>query len=67
MSPSIKRKCIICGCSQLRACATSEGPCHWVDRHLCSACVGAVCMIGRPGVIVFPSGDFMEDADRLPP
>jgi hypothetical protein len=62
---TIARKCIICGCSQLQACQTDSGPCHWVAANLCSGCVGAVCMVNQPGIIVFPNGDFMEDAVKV--
>lgn len=33
-----ERRCRICGCSENRACATSAGPCHWVEEDLCSGC-----------------------------
>ena len=33
-----KRTCKICGCTEDRACITSEGPCHWTAEDLCSAC-----------------------------
>lgn len=32
--------CRICGCTDLRACVSETGPCHWVEPDLCSACVG---------------------------
>ncbi len=32
------RKCRICGCTWDNACMTEEGPCHWVETDLCSAC-----------------------------
>lgn len=31
-------KCRLCGCDELNACPTAEGPCHWVSEDLCSAC-----------------------------
>jgi hypothetical protein len=31
--------CKVCGCDDLHACHTPEGPCHWVLDDLCSACV----------------------------
>lgn len=34
-----ERKCRVCGCTQLRACITDDGPCHWVEDDLCCACV----------------------------
>lgn len=30
--------CRICGCTRFNACVTPEGPCHWVETDLCSAC-----------------------------
>ncbi|MDP2730556.1 MAG: hypothetical protein Q8O55_08730 [Dehalococcoidales bacterium] len=33
-----ERKCRLCGCTELEACITKEGPCHWVTLDLCSAC-----------------------------
>ncbi len=33
-------KCRVCGCDDEHACQTPEGPCHWVEPNLCSACVG---------------------------
>jgi hypothetical protein len=65
MTSKVVRKCIICGCSQLQACQTEGGPCHWVGEQLCSGCVGAVCVIGQPGIIVFTNGDFMEDVVKV--
>lgn len=43
------RKCRVCGCHTTRGCIV-EGPpggdiitgCHWVEKDLCSACVGRV-------------------------
>lgn len=32
------RKCRVCGCDDLHACVTKEGPCHWVGPDLCSGC-----------------------------
>lgn len=32
------RKCRDCGCTDDRACMTATGPCHWVERDLCSNC-----------------------------
>jgi hypothetical protein len=32
-------KCRVCGCDDLHACVTKDGPCHWVEPDLCSACV----------------------------
>jgi hypothetical protein len=34
-------KCRICGCTQLRACVTEDGPCWWASPDLCSACLSA--------------------------
>ncbi len=34
------RKCRVCGCDDLHACITGAGPCYWVAKDLCSACVG---------------------------
>jgi len=31
--------CRVCGCSEFLPCETGEGPCHWVEEDLCSACV----------------------------
>lgn len=30
------RKCIVCGCTDAKACITEEGPCYWVGQDLCS-------------------------------
>lgn len=35
----VQRKCRVCGCTQNKACRTADGPCHWVEPDLCSACV----------------------------
>jgi len=32
------RKCRVCGCDDLHACWTEDGPCYWVEENLCSAC-----------------------------
>jgi hypothetical protein len=32
------RQCHVCGCHDLAACQTEDGPCHWVEHDLCSAC-----------------------------
>lgn len=32
------RVCRVCGCSEFNACMTDNGPCHWVEKDLCSAC-----------------------------
>lgn len=36
--------CQVCGCTDLEACMTEEGPCHWVAPGLCSnpECVAKV-------------------------
>ncbi len=33
------RTCRKCGCTNDKPCMTEEGPCHWVEPDLCSACV----------------------------
>lgn len=30
--------CRGCGCTESNACRTDNGPCHWVEADLCSAC-----------------------------
>jgi len=35
-----EQKCRVCGCDELHACQTDEGPCHWVEDDLCSGCAG---------------------------
>lgn len=35
-----ERHCRVCGCTEFSACQTPEGPCHWVEEDLCSACSG---------------------------
>lgn len=30
------RACSVCGCTELMACETEAGPCHWVAPKLCS-------------------------------
>lgn len=37
--------CKICGCTDDKPCITEEGPCSWVMKDLCSACV-----------VIFPRG-----------
>jgi len=37
--------CRVCGCTDEHACETDDGPCHWVEDDLCSACVGT-CTLG---------------------
>lgn len=32
------QKCRVCGCTWNTPCITSEGPCYWVEKDLCSAC-----------------------------
>ncbi|NLW88032.1 MAG: hypothetical protein GXY38_14310 [Planctomycetes bacterium] len=32
------RRCRVCGCSHADACVVDGEPCHWVEKHLCSAC-----------------------------
>ncbi len=39
VSESQKRKCRKCGCTNDKACKTEDGPCHWVEPDLCSACL----------------------------
>lgn len=39
---SAGRLCRECGCTDARACMTSEGPCSWAEDDLCSACAPAV-------------------------
>ncbi|HUV53024.1 MAG TPA: hypothetical protein VMW64_08125 [Dehalococcoidia bacterium] len=34
--------CRVCGCTNEHACETDEGPCHWVEDDLCSACAAKV-------------------------
>jgi hypothetical protein len=36
------RTCRVCGCTDDRACVTADGPCHWVEDSLCSACVASL-------------------------
>ncbi|MCD6405486.1 MAG: hypothetical protein J7M19_06640, partial [Planctomycetes bacterium] len=33
-----ERICRVCGCTEFEPCLTAEGPCHWVEPDLCSAC-----------------------------
>jgi len=41
MNPSPPpQTCRICGCTDEIACETPDGPCHWVEPDLCSACAG---------------------------
>lgn len=42
------RSCRVCGCTDMDACETDDGPCHWVAADLCSACVnpGAIRSLG---------------------
>lgn len=41
-----ERTCRVCGCTQNNACLTPAGPCHWVERDLCSGCAS-------PGLLAF--------------
>lgn len=34
-SPAVDRPCVVCGCTESRAC---EGGCFWIAPRLCSAC-----------------------------
>ena len=34
------RQCRICHCTDAEACVTDDGPCHWIEADLCSACAG---------------------------
>jgi hypothetical protein len=53
-----ERACVICGCTEQKACMTHEGPCHWVVDGLCSACgksddypaIGKFILVGRTPV-----------------
>jgi hypothetical protein len=36
----LQRQCRVCHCTDLAACATAEGACHWIEADLCSACAG---------------------------
>lgn len=31
-------ECEVCGCSEMNACVTVQGPCWWLRRGLCSRC-----------------------------
>jgi|SoiMethySBSTD1v2_1073268.scaffolds.fasta_scaffold06035_31 hypothetical protein len=31
-------RCKACGCSELQACMTEDGPCWWITDELCSGC-----------------------------
>ena len=33
------KTCRVCGCTDDKACMSSQGPCWWVADDLCSACV----------------------------
>lgn len=46
------RKCRVCGCTDLNACMTAEGPCSWISDCVCSACAvpGVCCICGQPTV-----------------
>jgi len=33
--------CKVCGCTEINACMTATGPCHWEKPFLCSNCVAA--------------------------
>lgn len=41
-----KRRCSICGCTQLRAC---PGGSYWVTEDLCSKCLPPPMTSGHPG------------------
>jgi hypothetical protein len=32
--------CMICGCSDERACPDVAGPCYWAAPRICSRCFG---------------------------
>ncbi len=60
------RRCVICGCSQLAACVTDDGPCHWVAAGMCSACVGAVCEIWDPAALAAGQLVYQPGATYVP-
>lgn len=33
-----EKVCRVCGCTDFDPCETGEGPCHWIEDDLCSAC-----------------------------
>jgi hypothetical protein len=33
------RACRRCGCTESNACMTAAGPCCWVEKDLCNACL----------------------------
>lgn len=37
-APPAEGKCRSCGCTNWAACQDWDGPCHWVEPDLCSAC-----------------------------
>lgn len=39
-APGAKRRCRVCGCTELAPCVVNGTPCHWVGEDLCSACAG---------------------------
>lgn len=47
--------CRVCGCSQVNACVTDTGACHWVEPDLCSACVGAAAALPTPAAWASPA------------
>ena len=36
-----ERQCRVCGCTQMQACQTEDGPCFWLEDDLCSGCLDA--------------------------
>ncbi len=44
-STALRVFCVGCGCKEVQACLTDDGPCEWViidwtrERGICSACV----------------------------
>jgi hypothetical protein len=60
-----ERTCRVCGCTEdnCEQCIEKTGePCHWVERDLCSACVGDIDEIGHGRRAETELGD--EDDDE---
>lgn len=37
-------ECLVCGCTDTKACITDEGPCYWIDdfHTICSNCADSL-------------------------
>src|SRR5262245_46825418 len=57
------RTCLLCGCDEMHACVTNDGPCHWSGNRICSACFKPIQKLfrlkGKNLAIVFQDLNFL--------